>query len=49
MGWSFRKSLKCDPFRINFSKSGIGVSSGPSSSTNIPTPEFIGCLGACAA
>jgi hypothetical protein len=28
MGWSFRRSAKFGPFRINFSKSGIGVSTG---------------------
>src|SRR5688572_14155601 len=28
MGWSFRKSARFGPFRLNFSKSGIGVSAG---------------------
>ena len=28
MGWSFRKSKSFGPFRINFSKSGIGLSAG---------------------
>ena len=28
MGWSFRRSAKFGPFRLNFSKSGIGVSAG---------------------
>jgi hypothetical protein len=28
MGWSFRKSYKFGPFRINLSKSGIGASTG---------------------
>jgi hypothetical protein len=28
MGWFFRKSAKFGPFRLNFSKSGIGVSAG---------------------
>jgi hypothetical protein len=28
MGWSFRKSIKFGPMRVNFSKSGIGVSAG---------------------
>ena len=28
MGWGFRKSIKFGPMRVNFSKSGIGVSAG---------------------
>jgi hypothetical protein len=28
MGWGFRKSVKFGPMRVNFSKSGIGVSAG---------------------
>lgn len=28
MGWSYRRSAKFGPFRLNFSKSGIGVSAG---------------------
>jgi len=28
MGWSYRRSAKFGPFRVNFSKSGIGVSAG---------------------
>lgn len=28
MGWFFRRSAKLGPFRLNFSKSGIGVSAG---------------------
>lgn len=28
MGWSFRKSKSVGPFRLNFSKSGVGVSTG---------------------
>src|SRR6266508_4445181 len=28
MGWFFRKSAKFGPFRLNLSKSGIGVSAG---------------------
>jgi len=28
MGFSYRKSLGVGPFRLNFSKSGIGVSAG---------------------
>ena len=28
MGWFFRRSAKFGPFRLNFSKSGIGVSAG---------------------
>lgn len=28
MGFIFRRSVKMGPFRINFSKSGIGVSAG---------------------
>src|ERR1035441_1622235 len=28
MGWRFRRSLKLGPLRLNFSKSGIGVSTG---------------------
>jgi hypothetical protein len=28
MGWSFRKSMKCGPLRINLSKSGVGYSIG---------------------
>jgi len=28
MGWSFRKSIKFGPMRVNFSKSGVGVSAG---------------------
>jgi hypothetical protein len=28
MGWRFRRSLKLGPLRLNFSKSGIGVSAG---------------------
>ena len=28
MGWSYRRSVKFGPFRLNFSKSGIGVSAG---------------------
>src|SRR5216683_3397831 len=28
MGWFFRKSARFGPFRLNFSKSGIGVSAG---------------------
>jgi uncharacterized protein DUF4236 len=28
MGWFYRKSVKFGPFRLNFSKSGIGVSAG---------------------
>lgn len=28
MGWGFRKSVKFGPVRLNFSKSGIGVSAG---------------------
>lgn len=28
MGWSFRKSFKLGPIRLNFSKSGIGASTG---------------------
>jgi hypothetical protein len=28
MGWSFRKSLRSGPFRLNFSKRGVGVSTG---------------------
>lgn len=28
MGWSFRKSIKLGPIRLNLSKSGLGVSTG---------------------
>lgn len=28
MGWSYRKSVKIGPFRINVSKSGVGYSVG---------------------
>ncbi len=28
MGWRFRRSLKLGPFKLNFSKSGIGYSAG---------------------
>lgn len=28
MGWSYRRSVRFGPFRLNFSKSGIGVSAG---------------------
>jgi hypothetical protein len=28
MGWSYRRSAKFGPFRLNFSKSGVGVSAG---------------------
>jgi len=28
MGWFYRRSAKFGPFRLNFSKSGIGVSAG---------------------
>lgn len=28
MGWSYRKSFKAGPFRVNVSKSGIGCSAG---------------------
>lgn len=28
MGWSYRKSFKAGPFRVNVSKSGIGYSAG---------------------
>ena len=28
MGWNYRKSVGCGPFRINLSKSGIGYSVG---------------------
>ena len=28
MGWSFRRSTRIGPFRLNFSRSGIGVSAG---------------------
>ncbi|WP_345177266.1 DUF4236 domain-containing protein [Actinomadura verrucosospora] len=28
MGWSYRKSLKMGPFRLNFSKKGVGHSVG---------------------
>jgi hypothetical protein len=28
MGWRFHRSIKAGPFRINFSKSGVGVSAG---------------------
>jgi len=28
MGWSYRKSFKAGPFRVNVSKSGIGYSVG---------------------
>ena len=28
MGWTYRKSVGCGPFRINLSKSGIGYSVG---------------------
>lgn len=28
MGWRYRKSVKAGPFRLNFSKSGIGYSVG---------------------
>lgn len=28
MGWSFRRSINVGPFRMNFSKSGIGYSAG---------------------
>ena len=28
MGWSFRKSLNFGPFRLNLSKSGVGMSTG---------------------
>ena len=28
MGWRFRRSIKAGPFRINFSKSGVGASAG---------------------
>ena len=28
MGWRYRKSLNLGPFRLNFSKSGIGYSVG---------------------
>ncbi len=28
MGWFYRRSVKFGPFRLNFSKSGIGVSAG---------------------
>ena len=28
MGWRFRRSLKLGPLKLNFSKSGIGISAG---------------------
>jgi uncharacterized protein DUF4236 len=28
MGWSFRKSIRFGPFRVNLGKSGVGVSVG---------------------
>ena len=28
MGWSFRKSVRIGPFRVNISKSGVGYSVG---------------------
>jgi hypothetical protein len=28
MGWSYRKSVSCGPFRVNISKSGVGYSLG---------------------
>ncbi len=28
MGWSFRRSVNMGPFRVNFSKSGVGYSVG---------------------
>lgn len=28
MGWSFRKSVNCGPFRINIGRSGVGYSLG---------------------
>ena len=28
MGWTYRKSVGCGPFRLNISKSGIGYSVG---------------------
>lgn len=28
MGWSYRKSLRMGPFRLNFSKKGVGRSVG---------------------
>ncbi|HEU5025856.1 MULTISPECIES: DUF4236 domain-containing protein [Actinomadura] len=28
MGWSYRKSLRMGPFRLNFSKKGVGHSVG---------------------
>ncbi len=28
MGWSYRKSFKAGPFRVNVSKSGVGYSAG---------------------
>lgn len=28
MGWSFRKSFRAGPFRVNLGKSGVGVSVG---------------------
>ncbi|MQY07938.1 DUF4236 domain-containing protein [Actinomadura macrotermitis] len=28
MGWSYRKSMKVGPFRLNFSKQGVGHSVG---------------------
>ncbi len=28
MGWSFHRSIRCGPFRINLSRRGVGVSGG---------------------
>lgn len=39
MGFSFRKSVKIGPIRLNASKSGIGISGGVNGA-EIANPEF---------
>ena len=36
MGWYLRRSIKIGPFRINASKSGLGLSAGVKGSRRVP-------------